>query len=89
MSNKNIKTHRDLIEVEDQIAQIFDQHIGGILLEEEKAKLNILEESKRRILDWDESQWRTKSRAVWPVERDENTMFFQNYSKHRKNINTI
>jgi hypothetical protein len=37
----------------------------------------------------EEKEWRLKSRATWIAEGDENTKFFQNFSKHQKNINTI
>jgi hypothetical protein len=40
-------------------------------------------------LAWDEAKWRQKSRAVWLAKDDENTKFFHNYAKMRKNSNII
>ena len=44
---------------------------------------------RRRILQLREQSWRLKSRAIWLQAGDENSKFFQNYAKGRKNTNTI
>ena len=48
-----------------------------------------MEEIKRSLLAKREAEWKFKSRAIWLAEGNENTIFFQNYAKHRTSINTI
>jgi hypothetical protein len=51
--------------------------------------LKELEGKKNKLLEWEESKWRMKSRATWLPKGDENTKFFYNNVERRKNINTI
>eukprot|EP00253_Pinus_taeda_P003892 PITA_03892 len=44
---------------------------------------------RKRILQTREKSWHLKSRAIWLQARDDNTKFFYNYAKGRKNSNTI
>jgi hypothetical protein len=50
---------------------------------------NWLANTKEDLLDWEESKWRQKSRAVWLVEGDNNTRYFPNFAKIRNTTNTI
>ena len=54
-----------------------------------KDKLIKMEAERRKILKDSEDQWRLKSRAIWLEAGDENSKFFQNYAKGRKNSNKI
>lgn len=47
------------------------------------------EASKTIILIEKEEIWTLKSRVVWLKSGDENTFFFQNFAKDRKEFNTI
>ena len=49
----------------------------------------LLEGQRSKILLTREEQCRLKSRAIWLRVGDENTKFFQNYARGRKNANTI
>jgi hypothetical protein len=51
--------------------------------------LKKLEDVKREMLEQEEVEWRLKSRAIYMEKGDENTIFFQNYAKYRKNLNII
>lgn len=61
----------------------------GFTSVEEKAKLIELEKQKDKILKEREESWRLNSRAIWLKAGDENTKFYQNFSKGRKTANTI
>ena len=51
--------------------------------------MKILEETKKSLLEKEEAKWMLKSRAIWLIEGDGYTHIYQNYDKHRKNINII
>jgi len=61
----------------------------GYASQESKEKILLLEKHRDQILLAREEEWRLKSRAIWLKAEDENTRFFHNYAKGRKNSNTI
>eukprot|EP00253_Pinus_taeda_P019083 PITA_19083 len=61
----------------------------GYINQESKDKILQLENQRSKILLEKEEEWRQKSRAIWLKAGDENTKFFHNYAKGRKNANTI
>jgi hypothetical protein len=63
----------------------------GEILSTTESKLRLLQLEKRRIilLKEKEETWILKSIATWLESGEENTKFFQAYSKGRKHINTI
>lgn len=66
----------------------YDNNRGFLSVE---AKLNLIKlaNQRARILKEREETWRLKSHAIWLKARDENTRYFQNFSKGRKASNTI
>lgn len=75
--------------MEDNIGQLFRQNVVGSFLDKEHAKLKVLEEHKARILVHEESLWRFKSKVIWIVEGDNNTIFFHKYVAHLDTMKTI
>lgn len=61
----------------------------GYEMEEKKRRIKAMEGERYRILKDNEEKWRLKSRDIWLEAGDENSKFFQNYAKGRKNTNTI
>jgi hypothetical protein len=79
---------KELREVEEDISKMFENNDSGIF-SEELQNLKRLEGIKKGLLEKEEAKWKLKNRAIWLAEGDENTKFFQNYARHRKNTNTI
>jgi hypothetical protein len=52
-------------------------------------QLKVLEEKNMKLLEWEETKWRMKSKVIWSIKGDESTQFFHNYEKYRKNVHTI
>lgn len=61
----------------------------GYETEQKKGKIKSMEGERNRILKETEEKWTLKSRAIWLEVGDENSKFFQNYAKGRRNKNTI
>ena len=63
--------------------------MGGVFSDGDREELVRNEKRRRAFFAAREESWRLKSRAIWLICGDENTKFFQAYSKGRKNKNTI
>jgi hypothetical protein len=63
--------------------------MNGIFNEEALRSLKHMEALKKELLDWKEAKWRQNSKVIWLAQGDENTLFFHNYAKKRKNIWSI
>jgi hypothetical protein len=63
--------------------------MNGIFSKQDMKNLKLKEAIKKELLDCEEEKWRHKSITTWIAQVDENTSFFHNYAKMRKNINTI
>eukprot|EP01018_Ginkgo_biloba_P028285 Gb_00400 [translate_table: standard] len=61
----------------------------GIFQDEVKSRLLTPEKKKTKLLEWREVEWILKCRALWIEKGDENTIFFHNYAKYRKRVNSI
>eukprot|EP00253_Pinus_taeda_P019452 PITA_19452 len=79
----------NLTRMKAEIALLEDSGGIGYRTDESWARLKDLELERKRILQNREESWRLKSRAIWLQAGDDNTKFFQNYAKGRKNSNTI
>lgn len=66
---------KDLKDVEQQIAEIFEKNLSGVLGEEEKGRLKNLELKKSNILAQTKAKWCLKNRPIWLKNSDENTKF--------------
>jgi hypothetical protein len=74
-------------EVEHNLAIMYEQNIVCVFTKEEMEILKNLENSKQKLLERREANWRIKSIVVWLEKGDENIIFFHNYTNHRKRIN--
>eukprot|EP00253_Pinus_taeda_P008165 PITA_08165 len=84
------KTQNENLSLIDQaLRELEEPEADGYLNQESKEKILNLEKQRSKILLEKEEEWRQKSRATWLKAGDENTKFFHNYAKGRKNINTI
>jgi len=54
-------SQKELQEIKSQIAELFSQNIRGIFSDDEKKQITVLEETKRKLLEWKEAKWRMKS----------------------------
>jgi hypothetical protein len=79
----------ELKEIESQLQRIYEEEGGGYATPEAKISLIRLEERRNKLLKDKEEMWRLKSRATWLASGDENTKFFQAFSKGRRCANTI
>jgi hypothetical protein len=61
----------------------------GYLFEDTKSEVSNLEECRRNLLEEKQLTRRLKSMALWISKVDEDSNFFHQYAKYRKNINTI
>lgn len=61
----------------------------GYETQEKNGKIKSMEGERHRILKETKEKWRLKSRAIWFEVGDENSNFFQNYTKGGRNTNTI
>ncbi len=86
---KKLKEEETLENVNSELSLLEDPGGNGYGTIESRARLQELEMERRRILQLREESWRLKSRAIWLQAGDDNTKFFQNYAKGRKNSNTI
>jgi hypothetical protein len=86
---KKLKEDKEVIDIDSKLAELHDGEGQGFLNQETKEQLFGLEKRRRAILAEREAQWRLKSRALWLACGDENTKFFQAFSKGRKMTNTI
>eukprot|EP00253_Pinus_taeda_P008941 PITA_08941 len=79
----------ELSHIDEKLRDSEDPEADGYLNQETKDKILKLENQRSKILLEQEEEWRQKSRAIWLKAGDENTKFFHNYAKGRKNANTI
>eukprot|EP00253_Pinus_taeda_P003725 PITA_03725 len=75
--------------IDENLRELEEPEADGYLNQESKEKILNLEKQRSKILLEKEEEWRQKSRAIWLKAGDENTKFFHNYAKGRKNVNTI
>eukprot|EP00253_Pinus_taeda_P010579 PITA_10579 len=83
------KQNESLNKLDIQIRELEDPEADAYATQESKERIVNLEKSRAKILLDKEEEWKLKSRAIWLKEGDENTKFFHNYAKGRKNANTI
>lgn len=79
----------DLVLINEELQRMECTETDGYRSQESKEKILLLEKQRDQILLSKEEEWRLKSRAIWLKAGDENTKFFHNYAKGRKNANTI
>eukprot|EP00253_Pinus_taeda_P018177 PITA_18177 len=79
----------ELTQINEELQRMECTETDGYESQESKEKILLLEKQRDQILLAREEEWRLKSRAVWLKVGDENTKFFHNYAKGRKNSNTI
>jgi hypothetical protein len=86
---KKLKDDQDLRDIETTLSEIQGGEGQGFTSLDAKELLCGLEKRRRVLLEEKEALWRLKSRAIWLSCGDENTKFFQAFSKGRKMANTI
>ena len=86
---KKLQENKDLVDIENLLAQSFHKMGFGFASEEDKSSLVDLESRKRKILLEREQEARMKSKALWLLCGDDNTPFFHKYANNRKIINSI
>jgi hypothetical protein len=88
-NQRRIRDNQDLKAIEAELKSIYDSEGGGFLSNDSKDQLVSLEARYRKLLADREEDWRLKSRAIWLKSGDENTKFFQDFARGRKNLNNI
>lgn len=83
------KHNKDLNQIDIELRNLESPESDGYETHEKKDIILLLESHRSKILLAREEEWRLKSRAIWLKDGDENTNFFLNYAKGRKNSNTI
>jgi hypothetical protein len=86
---KRNKDEKELMEMESQLKQYYEDEMVGSESEEIKEVVNILELQMRKLLESNEAEWRLGSRTLWLACGDENTNKTHHYANHRRNVNTI
>eukprot|EP00253_Pinus_taeda_P015079 PITA_15079 len=88
-SDRKKKQNEDLNKIDDELRTLEDPEGNAYATQGLKERIVTLEKMRAKILLEKEEEWRLKSRAIWLKAGDENTNFFHNYEKGRKNANTI
>ena len=88
--NKKIFDEQALTHIETDLEELQNSDGSGILTNEDKdTGLFSLESNRNKILKEREEVLRIKIKAIWMECGDDNTKFFQAFSKGRKQQNTI
>eukprot|EP00253_Pinus_taeda_P008065 PITA_08065 len=88
-ANRKRKSNENLARIDEALSALEDPDADAYISQEAKERILGLEKRRAKILLDKEEEWRLKSRDIWLKAGDENTKFFHNYAKGRKNANTI
>lgn len=83
------KQNEEITQIDAELRELEGTEADDYATQESKDRILLLERHMNQILLAREEEWRLKSRAIWLKVGDENTRFFHNYAKGRKNSNTI
>lgn len=83
------KQNEKLTQIDVELWELESTESNGYASQESKDRILLLESQRNQILLDREEELRLKSRAIWLKVGDENTRFFHNYAKGRKNSNKI
>eukprot|EP00253_Pinus_taeda_P016222 PITA_16222 len=86
---RKVSQNEALSKIDAELRALEEPEADGYVNQESKDKVLMLEKQRSKILLDREEEWRLKSRAIWLKAEYENTKFFHNYAKGRKNANTI
>ena len=76
-----------LKEIEDEIVIFHKKNAKGVFNEEERNRLNELENDVRRLLANKEAKWRLKNMTIWIESGDENINFFDHFTQEKIEYN--
>jgi hypothetical protein len=80
---------KELKKIESKLQSLSEEEGGGYATLVCNISIFHLENRRNKLLKEKEESLRLKSKATWLTSGDENTIFFQSFSKGKRSVNTI